>query len=433
MSASDIECLPLEELAKLRHRRWQSQLAYVLEHSEFFMRLWADARIPKRLDELPMLPLCDKAMLRESQAAHPPFGNYLAVSDEQVIRLHRTSGSTGHPMNVALTQFDAEQTAYVGARSHIAAGVRPGDRVVHCLNYQMWMGGFTDHLCVEATGATVIPFGVGNPRLLIQTLLEIRVDAIHCTPSYPAVLERTLLEHFPKVRPRDLNLRLGLFGGEAALDQASFRNRLEETWGLKVRNANYGMADVYCNFASQCESNQDLHFLGTDVLYPEIIDSDSKEPVPWQEGNSGELVLTHLARQAQPLVRYRTNDAIVITGTDRCECGRTTPRFRILGRTDDMIIVRAVNVYPAAVGGAIGEFPELSGEYCIRVKGRGPHDRVNVEAELAPGIEPSQSLTERVVNAIQFRTRASARVTLVDPYSLPRTEGKTRRLIREEE
>ena len=432
MGFDSIEFLPQTEVAKLQHRRWQSQGAYVAGNSVFFASHWGNIKVPKTLEDLPSLPLCNKVMLRESQAAHPPFGNYLAAADEQVIRLHRTSGSTGHAMNVALTQFDADQTARVGARSHRAAGLKPTDRVIHCLNYQMWMGGFTDHLCVEATGATVIPFGVGNPRLLIKTLLEIKVDAIHCTPSYPAVLEQTLKEHFPDVKPRDLNLRLGLFGGETALDQPAFRNRLENTWGLKARNANYGMADVFCNFASQCEYNQDLHFLAHDVLYAELIDPDSQVSIPWRQGNSGELVLTHLARQAQPLVRFRTNDAIVVTDTAPCQCGRTTPRFRILGRTDDMIIVRAVNVYPAAVGGAIGDFNELSGEFCIRVKGKGPYDRLNVEAEVATGIEPNDALAEQVENAIRFRTRASARVTLLPDSSLPRTEGKAKRLIREE-
>ena len=433
MNNTEIEYLPDAQLAKLRQRRWQAQRNYVFENSKFFAEFWEGSLPPLKLEDLPELPLCEKAMLRESQTENPPFGTYLAISDEEVIRLHRTSGSTGHAMNVALTKSDAEQTAQVGARSHRAAGVKPGDRVVHCLNYQMWMGGFTDHLCVEACGATVIPFGVGNTRLLIQTLLEIKVDAIHCTPSYPAVLEQTLHEHFPGVKPLDLNLKLGLFGGEAALDQQSFRNRIEETWGLKVRNANYGMADVYCNFASQCEFNQDLHFLGHDVLYGELIHPETQQPVPWKEGYSGELVLTHLSRLAQPLVRFRTNDAVVITGTGPCECGRTTTRFRVLGRTDDMIIVRAVNVYPAAVYGAIGEFMQLSGEYRIRMKGKGPYDRLNVEAELAPGVEPSNTLKEQVENAIQFRTRASARVTLVPAYSLPRTEGKTKRLIREDE
>ncbi len=432
MNSCSVEYLPLPELAKLQHRRWQAQCGYVRDNSDFFAALWGSAKLPKQLEDLSVLPLCNKVMLRESQMTYPPFGNYLAAPDSQVIRLHRTSGSTGHAMNVALTRFDADQTAQVGARSHIAAGLKPHHRVAHCLNYQMWMGGLTDHLCIEATGATVIPFGVGNTRLLVQTLLEIRVDAIHCTPSYPAVLEQTVEEFFPDIKPRDLNLRLGLFGGETALDQPAFRKRLEDTWGFEVRNANYGMADVYCNFASQCELNQDLHFLAPDVLYPELIDPETQDCIPWQEGSSGELVLTHLARQAQPLVRFRTNDAIVITGTDPCQCGRTTSRFRVLGRTDDMIIVRAVNVYPAAVGGAIGEFAELSGEFCIRMKGKGPYDRLNVDVELASGVEPSHSLVEQIENAIQFHTRASAQVTLVGEYSLPRTQGKTKRLIREE-
>ena len=433
MNAGNEEFLPIAEINKLRQRRWQSQRHYLLKNSEFFSALWDGLKVPHNLADIAELPLSDKPQLRESQGAHPPFGNYLASSEAQIIRLHRTSGTTGHAMNVALTKFDAEQTARIGGRCHRAVGIRKHHRVAHCLNYQMWMGGLTDHLCVETTGAMVIPFGVGNTRLLIQTLLDLQVDAIHCTPSYPAVLEQTIDQYFPGMTPRDLNLRLGLFGGEAALDQPAFRRRLEDTWGFKARNANYGMADFYCNFASQCEVNTDLHFLGHDVIYPELIDPESLETIPWQEGSRGELVLTHLARQAQPLVRFRTHDAIVITGTEPCECGRTTARFQILGRTDDMISVRGVNVFPAAVGGAIGEFSELSGEFCIRMKGKGPHDRISVEVEVSADSEATDELAARVENAIKFKTRASAKVMLVPMYALPRTEGKAKRLIREEE
>ena len=182
--------------------------------------------------------------------------------------------------------------------------------------------------------------------MLVRTILDLKVRVIHCTPSYPAALERTMAEHFPGLAPRDLGLTLGLFGGEAGLDDPSFRGRLESVWGFTARNANYGVSDVFSNFASQCWANNDLHFLGEDVLYPELIEPESGEPVPWREGASGELVLTHLKREAQPLVRFRTNDVIVVTGTGMCTCGREATRFRVLGRSDDMVVVRGVNIFP---------------------------------------------------------------------------------------
>ena len=421
-----------EAIAGLRRERWRDQRAYVARRSPFFARLWAGRPVPERLEDLPELPLCDKAMLRESQAAHPPFGDYLAAVREFVIRLHRTSGTTGEAMNIAQTEADAAQTAEVGGRCFMAAGLTTGTLTVHCLNYRMWMGGVSDHLALEATGATVIPFGVGESQLLVRTILDLKVGVIHCTPSYPAALEQTIAEHFPGLAPRDLGLRLGLFGGEAGLDDPNFRGRLESVWGFTARNANYGVSDVFSNFASQCWADNDLHFLGEDVLHAELIEPESGDSVPWREGESGELVLTHLKREAQPLVRFRTNDVIAITGEGACACGREATRFRVLGRSDDMVVVRGVNVFPATVGGVIAGLGALSGEFRIRLKGRGPYDRLPVEAELAAGAEGSAALARDVEEAIKSRLRASAIVTLLPFASLPRTGGKTKRLIREE-
>ena len=421
-----------DDIAALRQERWRVQRAYVIERSPFLARLWAGQRVPERLEDLPALPFCDKGKLRESQTAHPPFGDYLAAAPERVVRLHRTSGTTGQAMNIAQTKADAAQTAEVGARSFRTAGLTPGTLTVHCLNYQMWMGGVSDHLALEAAGATVIPFGVGDSALLVRTILDLKIAAIHCTPSYPAALERTIAEQFPGLAPRDLGLRLALFGGEAGLDEPSFRARLEAVWGFAPRNANYGISDVFSNFASQCAANNDLHFLGDDVLHAELIEPESGDVVPWREGASGELVLTHLAREAQPLVRFRTNDVIAITGEGACACGREATRFRVLGRSDDMVVVRGINVFPTAVGGVIGGFDALSGEFRICLKGGGPYDRLPVEVELAAGAESSGALALSVEDAIKATLRASASVTMLPAASMPRTGGKTKRLIRED-
>ena len=432
MSRAREGSVPRDAVAALREERWRAQRAYVIERSPFFAKLWGEQPVPERLEDLPALPFCDKGMLRESQAAHPPFGDYLAAAPERIVRLHRTSGTTGQAMNIAQTEADAAQTAEVGARSFRLAGLTPDTLAVHCLNYQMWMGGVSDHLALEAAGATVIPFGVGDSALLVRTILDLKVRAIHCTPSYPAALERTIADEFPGLAPRDLGLRLAFFGGEAGLDNPSFRERLESVWGFGARNANYGVSDVFSNFASQCEANHDLHFLGEDVLHAELIEPESGEALPWQEGTSGELVLTHLAREAQPMVRFRTNDVLAITGTGVCACGSEATRFRVLGRSDDMVVVRGINVFPTAVGGVIGGFDALSGEFCIRLKGGGPYDRLPVEAELADGAEASAALAGRVEEAIKSKVRASASVALLPPASMPRTGGKTKRLIREE-
>ena len=418
-------------LARHQQESWERQSAYVAAHSPLFRRLWNGARPPARLDDLAALPLSDKEMLRDSQRAHPPFGDYLAADPATVNRIHRTSGTTGTAMNIALSAADAHETAIVGGRAQAASGLGPGHRVVHCLNYRLWMGGLTDHLTLEATGATVIPFGVGETRLLVRTIQELGVTAISCTPSYPAVLERVIAEDFPGLRPADLGLRLGLFGGEAGVDDPAFRARMKATWGFEPRNANYGVSDVFCNFAGQSEVDNDLHFMAADVLFPELVAPDSGAPLPWREGESGELVLTHLSRQCQPLVRFRTGDIITLTGLGRAACGRTTPRFRVTGRSDDMVVVRGINAFPVQVAAILNRNPALSGAYRILLAGPGPYDVLPVSAELAEGIAAAPAGLAPAIEAdIKRDLGLTARVTLLPFTSFERTEGKTRHVIR---
>ncbi len=420
--------------ALLAHQRaaWKRQREHVARNSDFYRALWDGRPPPMDLDDLPELPLSDKSLLRISQAGHPPFGNYLAAPRAAVTRLHRTSGTTGQAMNLALSARDCRVTERVGARSQRAAGLTAGHTVVHCLNYQMWMGGVTDHLTLERTGATVVPFGVGATELLIRTIREIGITAISCTPSYPAVLERVLAEHFPGVRPRDLGLKLGLFGGEAGLDDPALRARIRETWGMEPRNANYGVSDVLSNFAAQCEHDTRLHFLGGDVLYPELIDPETGSPLPIGAGQQGELVLTHLVRDCQPLVRFRSGDIVAIDDTDTCQCGRTGMRFRVVGRSDDMVVVRGLNLFPTMVAAVVGRFAELSGDYRIVLDGGPPYAFLPVQVELARGQGAAEGLEARIEEAIKHDLGATAKVVVLPENSFPVTEGKTKRVVRTE-
>lgn len=420
------------DLRKAQELKWRIQREYVMAFSDLYRELWGGEEPPDSLDTIQELPFVDKAMLRESQANNPPFGAYLASPPEKVIRFHRTSGTTGQAMNLALSVEDAQMTALVGARSQRASGLGPGHRVVHCLNYRMWMGGLTDHMSLEATGATAIPFGVGSTQLLIRTIQALQITAISCTPSYPAVMEQVVEEHFPEIEPRDLGLQLGLFGGEAGLDNLDFRKKLEEVWGFKARNANYGVTDVLCNFAGQCEQHNDLHFMGLDVIFPELIHAESGDPLPWKSGETGELVLTHLEKECQPLVRFRTADIITITGTDRCGCGRTTTRFRVIGRSDDMVVVRGINVFPTMIAAVLNTYPSLSGEYRIVLSGEGPYDRLPLEVEVMKGVEPTERLQQSVAEAIKRENGVTAEVELLPARSLPRTSGKTKRVYKGE-
>jgi phenylacetate-CoA ligase len=423
-----IETMAPADLARVQREKWGRQWDYLRSHSAFYQRKLADkAARQLTLDDLQDVALTDKEELRTSQEGDYPYGDYVACSEDKVVRIHRTSGTTGRALILANSQKDVDTIAQQGGRSMYCAGIRPGDRVVHCLNYQLWTGGLTDHMTLEAAGATAIPFGVGGAKLLLHTIVDLGVTAISSTPSYPSLLEKILREEFKK-DPRDLKLRLGLFGGEAGLDNQEFRDRIENIWGFKVRNANFGLSEVMSNMGSQCEHTNDLHMHSNDVLFIEILDPKTGERLPIKEGTTGELVCTHIEKECQPLVRYRTRDVITVTGTGPCKCGRTTWRFRVSGRTDDMFNVRGVNVFPTAIQKVVtGAATLCSGHFRILLDGPGPYDRIAVKAEAAQGLpqwqfEAAALALERKIKEV---VGASAEVAIVPFESLGRTDGKT--------
>jgi phenylacetate-CoA ligase len=419
------ETLTPDTVRAHQERLWEAQWPHATS-SQFYVRK-IGRRVGRRidLDDLASLPFTGKDELRCSQEAAYPFGDYIACSEDQVVRVHRTSGTTGRALQLANSRHDVDLITRIGGRAQFSAGLRPGDRVIHCLNYCMWTGGVTDHMTLEETGACVVPFGVGNTKHLVDTIIELGITAISCTPSYPALLEATL--RAAGKDPRELNLRLGLFGGEAGLDNMELRRAMETTWGFGVRNANYGMSEILSNFGSQCERTNDLHFHGADAIFPEIVDAGGNN-LPINEGTTGELVCTHLAKQCQPLIRFRTRDVITVTATGACDCGRTSWRFRVTGRSDDMFNVRGVNVFPTAVQKAIFSRPDLaSGQFRIILEGPGPWDRICVKAEAAASVprDAFENGARQLETIIRQFAGASAEVTLLPPNSLPRTAGKT--------
>ncbi|WP_372089086.1 hypothetical protein P7L79_22615 [Tistrella mobilis] len=424
----EIETMSAGDMRALQARRWQEQRAYLAAHSGFYRtKLGQALDRDLDLDALQDLPLTDKEELRASQEAAYPYGDYLTCPETKVVRLHRTSGTTGRSLILANSRADARIIAGQGARGMWASGLRPGDRVVHCLNYQMWTGGVTDHLTLEETGATVLPFGVGNTKRLIEVIRELGINVISSTPSYPALLKKVLREEFD-LAPRDLGLRLALFGGEAGLDNPDFRRAMEDEWGFGVRNANFGLSEVMSTMGAQCEHGTDLHFLSDDVVFVELLDPGTGHRLPIREGTTGELVCTHLKKECQPLVRYRTRDVLTVTGTGRCACGRTSMRFRVSGRTDDMFNVRGINIFPSAIQKVLAAATELTtGHFRIRLQGPGPYDRVQIRAEAAAGLaEAGWATAARQLEArIRDVTGASAEIEIIPFEALPRTDGKT--------
>jgi len=437
MFNSDMESISAKDQEKMEVSLLLEQIEYVYKHSKMYKDKFAKAGIAKDkikdVKDLALLPFTTKQELRDSQKRVSPFGDFLAASFEKVNRVHRTSGTTGSFIYTALTKQDLEQTHNCGARAFWAAGLRPHHRVVHCLNYCMWMGGYTDHANLESTGATVIPFGVGNSKQLIKVIKETGINVISSTPSYPKHLEKVIKAEF-NMAPAELGLELGLFGGEPGLENPVYRKRIENTWGMKAQNANYGVSDVLCNFASVCKDNYKLHFLGQGALLLQLINPNTMEDIPITEGAVGEMVLTHLKKEAQPLIRYRTSDLMEILETGPCQCKRTGFRFRIVGRADDMLHVKGINLFPNGIAMVLETMvPEVTGEFQITLNHPSPYTSLDIKVEHGTHITPARmiDLKSEVEDKIKETLNIKGVVELVKPDSIERTKmGKARRVIR---
>jgi phenylacetate-CoA ligase len=431
----EIETIQPAALRRLEHEALRTQLDYVWSSSPFYQSKFAQAGIwreaIKDVADLPLLPFTEKDECRNSQQEHPPLGSYLACPPEQLIRVHKTSGTTGRALYVALTRQDRRLMNECAARCFWAAGLRPSDTVVHCLNYRLWVGGYSDHENLETTGATVVPFGVGQTASLIQTIRELGINAISATPSYMLPLAEAALAQ--GINPRDLGLRKGFFGAEPGISEEGVRTRMEETWGMRAMDANFGMADVLSIMGAECEYRQGLHFLAQGAVFVELIDPESGMALPLVEGAEGELVYTYLRKEAQPLVRYRARDVVRILGTGACACGRTGFRFRVLGRSDDMLHVRGVNVFPTAVANTLAHFSrQLSGEFQLVVDHPPPHQYLKLRVELVQGLAAEQvpDLSQQIRHLLSQHLNFRAEPELLPYGSLPRSEQKARRVIR---
>lgn len=412
-----------------------NQLKHVMENSPFYYDKFKGCRFNENpsLDVFLDLPFTDKREILDEQAKHQPFGRLAIGNDVHSLRrVHVTSGSTGRPVYIILTENDLAATVEAGKRAFRCAGLTPEDTVIHCLNYCLWAGGVTDHLNLEATGATVIPFGVGNTLNLIRTIRDLQPTAISCTPSYLSRLEYVLEKEFNMQAP-ELGLKKAFLGGEGGIQDIKVRSRIETSWNLRAIDANYGMADVLSIFGSECEAREGMHFHGQGILYFELIEPETMKILSLEDGQVGEMVLTHLKREAQPLVRYRTGDVVRIISTKQCKCGRSSFRFVVIGRTDEMIVVRGINVFPSVIANILSERPDwFTGEYEFVLDNPPPIERPLLRIELkAENINAADSTIE---SFLQKKCRENynftPRIQLLTVGTLPRTEGKTKRLKR---
>lgn len=377
------------------------------------------------------LPLLTKHELLKDQAEHGPFGRLLAVDPSAIRRIHKTSGTTATPLFIGLTDRDISDTYMASQRAFRAAGMGSQDRVVHCLNFNMWSGGLTDYIPVELVGATGIPFGVGNTPLLLRTILTLKINAISSTPSYMFALRDRCRDELG-IDPRDLGLRRGYFGGEGILQIPGVRQDIEATFGMVAIDANYGMSEVTSIIAGESIERSGLvnHCYG--ILYVELVDSNGSS-VAIQGGAKGELVFTTLRREAQPLFRYRTNDIAEIQYADVADDGLLRIRFRIIGRSDDMLVIKGVNFFPQALLPLLSDYSqEIEPIYSvIRPQTPNPEKlKVVFETKLQ-----DESRRKQLAKAIEHRVaqlyQVGISVIWLPPGSLERGDNKPKFVIPE--
>jgi phenylacetate-CoA ligase len=403
---------------------YRAQLAYLLERSAFYRdKLGArDAAELGGLDRIAELPLTEKSELRATVTRDNPFGAHLCADRSEIVRIYSTSGTTGTPSYIPLTASDLENWITGSARSYAASGIAPGERIVSSYNAGPFVAGAA-LAAFERIGLCHIPVGTGNSDRLLKAIDLLEPEAVVLTPSYAAYLAE-------QADLRDSSVKRVLVAGEPGGGEPSFRAALEQGWGARVTEA-MGIGDIGVSLWGECEQQDGMHLGARGYVYPEVIDPASGDALALDDGAIGELVLTHLRHRAAPLLRFRTRDHVQVR-TAPCPCGRTGPRIRCIGRTDDMLIVRGVNVFPSAVREVVSEFaPDVSGHILVRPRAPGvkqePPLPVSVELARDRGEDPAlaDAIRKRLRDALVVQTE----VELVPFGALKRSEYKAKLLV----
>ncbi len=335
-------------------------------NSKYWKRILNKANYKSKNFKFTNIPFLTKQDLLKDQKNKKPFGEILSVYDKEILRIHKTSGTSTAPLMIYLTKKDIESVVEIGAKSFKQAGLNKNDRIIHCLNFNMWSGGVTDYHSLEKTGAICVPFGTGNTEMLIETIKKLKINSISCTPSY-------IFKIYDKCKElginfKSLKLKKGFFGGENFIQISNMRKIIEKKFGLSAIDANYGLSEVLSIIGGENENKNGLIYNAQGILYPEIIDKKGKN-IKIKKGAVGELVLTTLKKEAQPLFRYRTNDTIkILESFDDHEDGLARFRFKIIGRTDEMFNIKGVNFFPESISGLFHHIkqPLLATKYKIK-------------------------------------------------------------------
>ena len=419
-----VETRPWEEQLALDDTSYRAQLAYLLERSAFYREKLgvSTAEEAGGLADMAALPLTEKYELKATATDENPVGAHLCAERSEIVRIYSTSGTTGTPSYIPLTTRDLDDWITGSARSYSASGITAGQRIVSTYNAGPFVAGAA-LASFDLIGLCHIPVGTGNTERLVRAIELLRPEAAVLTPSYAAYLVEWTGER--GVDLRGSSVERVLVAGEPGGGEPALRARLEEGWGARVTEA-MGIGDIGISLWGECEEQDGMHLGARGFVHPELIDPASGESIPLDDGASGELVLTHLRHQAAPLLRFRTRDHVHVR-TSPCPCGRTSPRVRCVGRTDDMLIVRGVNVFPTAVRDVVGAFsPRVSGHIRLRPTADGVKQEppLPVAVELAEGVEPDDALAETIRERIRAVLVVSTRVELVPWGSLERSEYK---------
>lgn len=418
-----VETAPPAEVRELAAAAWASQRAHVAD-SEFYRRKFAGLAVETLgFDDLQRLPFTTKAELREALDADPPFGANLCVPAAAVKRVYQTSGTTGTPSVIALTPADMDVWTQIGARSYFATGIHDHSSVLSTFGAGPFVAGHT-HFSVMEVGARAVPVGPGDTERVLFSLRIGLADTLLATPSFA----QYLANRFDREGADGAALPLThvVTGGEPGGGIPRVRDHIEAVLEATVTEV-MGIGDLAPSLFGECPQQQGMHFCGTGHIWPELVDADSREPVDIEPGATGEIVYTHLTREAMPVVRFLSGDLVRIEGVD-CACGRTSFRLRCLGRRDDMLIVRGVNVYPSAVLDVVGGFrPRVTGRARLVRAGEevSVEPPVPLEVEVPAGAEDA-ALAAEIETAVRAKLTFRAQVQLVPEGAFGDAAYKTR-------
>jgi phenylacetate-CoA ligase len=429
MLAPEAEARPWGEQLAVDDESYRAQLVYLFERSALYREKLAAAGVDSAaaaggLADISQLPLTEKRELRESCTPDNPVGAHLCAEPSEIVRIYSTSGTTGAPSFVPLTADDLENWISGSARSYAASGVTAGQRIVSTYNAGPFVAGAA-LASFDRIGLCHIPVGTGNTERLMRSIELLRPEAAVLTPSYAAHLVEWASER--KIDLRESSVERVLVAGEPGGGETAFRAQLEDGWGAKVTEA-MGIGDIGVSLWGECEEQDGMHLGARGFVHAELIDPETGATCELEDGASGELVLTHLRHRAAPLLRFRTHDHVQIRATP-CACGRTGPRVRCIGRTDDMLIVRGVNVFPSAVREVVSAFaPDVSGQILVKPQAAGVKQEppLPVSVELARGREADATLAEAIREKLRNVLVVQTRVDLVPWGSLRRSEYKSK-------